>query len=105
MYTDGAKAMTGKSPGAATRIKNVVKGCISNHCILHRYALLTKRISASLKVVIDKTVQIINFTKTRPLQSRVFKALCEDMVSHQTTLLLHTGVRWLSRGNVLVQMV
>ena len=33
--TDGAKAMTGKLSGAVTRIKNVGKGCISNHGILH----------------------------------------------------------------------
>ena len=102
--TDGAKAMTGKLSGAVTRIKNVAKNSNSNHCILHRYALVTKRISASLKTVLDEAVQIINFIKTRPLQSRIFKALCEDLGSHHTTLLLHTEVRWLSRGNVLVRM-
>ena len=65
---------------------------------------MTKIISASLKVVLDEAVQIINFIKTQPLQSKVFKALCEDMGTHQMTLLLHTEVRWLSR-NVLVKMV
>ena len=49
-------------------------------------------------------MQIINFAKTRPLQSRVFKALCEVIGSHKTTLLLHTEARWLSRGNVMVRM-
>lgn len=103
--TDGAKAMVGKLSGAVTRIKNVAKNCSTSHCILHRYALVTKRISPSLKVVLDEAVHIINFIKTRPLQSRIFKALCEDMGSHQTTLLLHTEVRWLSSGNVLARMV
>ena len=103
--TDGAKAMTGRLSGTITRIKNVAKNSISNHCFLHRYALVTKRISASLNTVLDETVQIINFIKTRPLQSRIFMALCEDIGSHHTTLLLHTEVRWLSRGNFLVRMV
>ena len=40
--TDGAKVMTGKLSGVVTRIKNATKSCISNHCILHRYALVTK---------------------------------------------------------------
>ena len=66
---------------------------------------MTKGISASLRVVLDEVVRIINFIKTRPLQSRVSNALCEDMGSHQTTLLLHTEVRWFSRENVLVRMV
>ena len=97
--------MTGKLSGAITRIKNVAKNSSSDHCILHTYALVTKMISASLKTALDEAVQIINFSKTRPLQSRIFKALCEDMGSHHTTLLLHTEVRWLSRGNVIVRMV
>ena len=49
-------------------------------------------------------MQIINVIKTQPLQSTVFEALCEDMGSLQTTLVLHTRVRWLSTGNVLVRM-
>ena len=66
---------------------------------------MTKRIFASLKVVLDKAVQIINFIMTQPLQSRVFKALGKDMGSHQMTLPIHTEAMWLSRGNVPVQTV
>ena len=65
--TNGAKAMKGKLSVVVTRIRNVAKGYISNHCILDRYTLVTKRISTSLKIVLDKDVQIINFIKTQPL--------------------------------------
>lgn len=91
VYFDGAKAMMRKLSGAVTKIKNVAKNCSSNQCILPKYALVTKRISASLNTVLDEAVQIINFVKTMSLQERVFKALCEDMGSHQMTL-LHTEV-------------
>ncbi|GBO26869.1 Zinc finger BED domain-containing protein 5 [Araneus ventricosus] len=69
-----------------------------------RYALVTKRISATFKSVLDEAVKIIKFIKSKPLQSRIFKAMCEDMGSLHTTLLLHTEVRWLSRGKMLVRI-
>uniref|UniRef100_K7GDR9 DUF4371 domain-containing protein n=1 Tax=Pelodiscus sinensis TaxID=13735 RepID=K7GDR9_PELSI len=98
--SDGAKAMVGTVAGAVTRIKNVAPNCTSSHCVLHRL----KNISPSLKNVLDEAVQIINYIKTRPLQSRLFKIMCEDMGSQHTALLLHTEVRWLSGGKVLVRL-
>uniref|UniRef100_K7FPI3 BED-type domain-containing protein n=1 Tax=Pelodiscus sinensis TaxID=13735 RepID=K7FPI3_PELSI len=83
---------------------NVAPNCTSSHCILHRHALVVKNISPSLKNVLDEAVQIINYIKTRPLQSRLFKIMCEDMGSQHTALLLHTEVRWLSQGKVLVRL-
>ena len=102
--TDGAKAMVGKFSGAVTRIKSVAPGCTSSHCILHRQALVARNIPLPLKLVLDDAVKIVNFVKTRPLQSRLFKILCNEMGSHHTALLLHTEVRWLSRGKVVLRL-
>ena len=76
--TDGAKVMTGKLCTIA-RIKNFTKSSSSNHCILPRHALVIKKISASLRTVLEGAVQIIYYNKTHPLQTRIYlKALCED---------------------------
>ncbi|GBM43741.1 Zinc finger BED domain-containing protein 5 [Araneus ventricosus] len=100
--SDGAKAMTGKVSGVVARIKNVAKKLYSLHS--SQICIVTKRISATFKSVLDEAVKIINFIKSKPLQSRIFKAMCEDMGSLHNTLLLHTEVRWLSRGKMLVRI-
>jgi hypothetical protein len=73
--------MTGKTVGAVARIKTVSKMCKSSHCILHRHTLAVKRMPYSLKSVLDNAVQIVNFIKERPLYSRLFKLLCNDIGS------------------------
>lgn len=102
--SDGAAAMIGKLKGTVTRIKNVAPNCSSSHCVLHRHALVAKKMPYELKTVLDQAVQIVNYVKSRPLQSRLFKKACEDMGSQHQSLLLHTEVRWLSRGRVLLRL-
>jgi hypothetical protein len=57
-----------------------------------------------LKEVIDNAVKIANFIKSRPTNSRIFQALCEEMGSLHNCLSTHTEVRWLSRGKILVRL-
>jgi len=46
--TDGAKAMTGKTSGVISRIKQKVKECSSSHYVLHRHALAVKKMQLIL---------------------------------------------------------
>jgi zinc finger BED domain-containing protein 5/7/8/9 len=102
--TDGARSMTGRHSGLVTRIKNIAPNAIWVHCSIHREALATKSIPQGLKEVMDIAVKTVNFIKSRPLNSRLFSVLCNEMGSSHTNLLLHTEVRWLSRGKVLTRL-
>lgn len=102
--SDGAAAMTGKHGGVVTKIKQVAPEAKFTHCSIHREALATKAMPTSLKAVLDKSVKVVNFIKTRAINSRMFSILCNEMGSDHKKLLLHTDVRWLSRGKVLSRL-
>ena len=96
--------MCGRSSGVVTRILQLNPNASWTHCNLHRAALVSKHISDDFKNVLNTAVKIVNFIKTKPLQSRLFEKLCEEMGSNHKSLLLHTEIRWLSRGKVLTRL-
>ncbi|XP_028314934.1 zinc finger BED domain-containing protein 5 [Gouania willdenowi] len=104
LSTDGARAMVGRLSGVVKRVKDVAPLLTPVHCSIHREALATKTMPANLKMVLDEAVKTVNFIKSRPLQSRLFGILCAEMGSKHHQLLLHTEVRWLSRGKVLTRL-
>ncbi|XP_062294532.1 zinc finger BED domain-containing protein 5-like [Scomber scombrus] len=104
LSTDGARAMLGQHSGVVSRVKAVAPLANSVHCSIHREALAAKKMPVELKTVLDQAVKAVNFIKSRPLQSRLFGVLCGEMGSDHKQLLLHTEVRWLSRGKVLTRL-
>jgi hypothetical protein len=80
-----------------TRVLEVSPNASWTHCNLHREVPVSESMSDNLKNVLNTSVNIVNFVKSRPLQSRLFEKLCEEMRSIHKSL-LHSEVRWLSRG-------
>lgn len=99
--TDGAAAMTGKKSGLVARIKQVAPEATATHCMIHREALAAKGMDEDLADAFSVCVKIVNFIKARPLNHRLFENLCSEMGAEHKHLLLHTEVRWLSRGRVV----
>lgn len=102
--TDGAKNMSGVHKGLMAEIRKVSPECEWRHCCIHREALVSKALPEELMTVMNNCIKIVNFIKHRALNSRLFRLLCEEMGSEHTALLLHTDIRWLSRGNVLQRL-
>jgi len=112
LTTDGAAVMAGRFSGVGARVKAVATNCVLKHCIIHREALAVKPLSSDkqrkteLESVLDLTVKSVNYIKCggKGKSARVFQKLCEEMDSDNVTLLLHTEVRWLSRGKILARV-
>ena len=56
----------------------------------------------SLKKTLDC---VVNYIKASVMNTRVFRKLCQDMGAKYHSLLFHTPVHWLSRENMLIQLV
>lgn len=92
----GKIMMMGKNKGFNTRLKEKATGCVILHCMIHRQALASKKLAEDLG-------NTLSTVKARPSNKRLFAQLCKDE-AHET-LLLHTEVGWLSRGQVLVRFM
>ena len=76
---------------------------MSFHCIIHQEALGCKILL--FEHVLKIVTKIVNSTRAALLQHRLFKALLEDTEDEEHYLILHTEVRWLSKGKVLTRFV
>uniref|UniRef100_A0A671L6D2 DUF4371 domain-containing protein n=1 Tax=Sinocyclocheilus anshuiensis TaxID=1608454 RepID=A0A671L6D2_9TELE len=99
--TDAAASMTGRIKGLIAHISQKNPDIQWTHCVIHREALASKKISPELNSILNDAVKAINFIKSQPLNARLFLRLYYGMGSEHTELLLHTEVRWLLRSKVL----
>ena len=77
--TDGAGAMAGKHKGFLARVLQVAPLIDFTHYIIHRENLACKILDQVLQSVLDAAIKIVNFIKSRPLQTRVFTTICDEM--------------------------
>ena len=90
--------------GFITLVKQVNENVVTTHCFLHREILVSKSLCPDLQKVSSQVMKMVNFVKSRPLRPRVFSQLYKNLSSNHISLLLHTEVRWLSRGKVLTRV-
>jgi len=64
----------------------------------------TKTLPEKLAIAMRHNIQLVNFVNIKALNARVRKKICGEFDSEHDTLLFHTEVRWLSKGNMLIQL-
>lgn len=99
--TDGAPAMTGRYRGCVAYLKRAVPNIFTIHCVIHRQHLVAKNLSGRLHNSLHTVITAVNKIKAHALNNRLFRELCVENDEDFERLLLHTEVRWLSKGNCL----
>ncbi|CAI6356277.1 unnamed protein product [Macrosiphum euphorbiae] len=59
---------------------------ISTYCFIHREALMIKSIPDELKNVLNLVIKIVNYIKSRALETRILKKMCEEAGSRYEVL-------------------
>ena len=95
--------MTKKVKGFIHRMKSVAPHNFHIHCIIHRQHLVAKNIGGYMEEALNTAIHEINFVKSNSANDRFLLQLCED--ENIKTPLLHTEVRWLSKGISLEKQV
>ncbi|XP_056647403.1 SCAN domain-containing protein 3-like [Diorhabda sublineata] len=101
--TDGAPAMVGRYRGFISFLKESVPGVLAVHCVIHRQHLVAKNLNERLHESLQFVIDAVNRIRSNALNTRLFAQLCEDNDENFHQLLLHTNVRWLSKGLCLVR--
>ena len=99
--TDGAPSMMGRHCGFVSLLKKAVPDVFTIHCVIHRQHLVAKKLNDKLHSSMGTVITAVNKIKAHALNSRLFKQLCIGNDEEFERLLLHTEVRWLSKGNCL----
>ena len=98
---DGAPTMLGSRSGFIAKIKQKSPNAVGTHCVIHTEALASKTLTAAMKDKLAIAIGVVNFVKASATNTRLFNHLCKEMYSAYETLLIHTAVCWLSKGNML----
>ena len=79
--------MVGKHKDFLTRVSQIAPHFNFTHYIIHRENLASKILDQQMKCVFDSAVKIVNYIKLRPLQTKLFTTLCNEMGSEHKTFL------------------
>ena len=100
--TNSASCMVGENRGFVVLLfKHENRPILNFHCILHQEALRAQLCGKQLHEVMVLIISAVNLIVARDLNDRQFKALLDEVGNNYPGLLLHSNVRWLSRGKVI----
>lgn len=99
--TDGAPAMVGRHRGLIAYLKKAVPSILAVHCVIHRQHLVAKNLGNRLHCSLQYVITAVNKIRSSALNDRLFRKLCDENDENFNRLLLHTEVRWLSKGTCL----
>lgn len=101
--TDGAPAMVGRYRGFISHLKRIIPEVTAIHCVIHRQHLVAKNLSNRLHQSLQFVINAVNKIRSNALNTRLFAQLCDENDEDFQRLLLHTEVRWLSKGACLTR--
>ena len=93
--------MVGCHRGFLSYLKKAVPKVHTVHCVIHQQHLVAKNLSEKLHESLSTVIIAVNKIKANALNSQLFHQLCIENDEDFQCLLLHTEVRWLSKGNCL----
>lgn len=93
--------MIGRHRGFIAFLKNEIPGILAIHCVIHRQHLVAKNLSDRLHQSLQYVISAVNKIRRNSLNNRLFTKLCKENDEEFNRLLLHTEVRWLSKGACL----
>ncbi|XP_067137758.1 protein FAM200C-like [Centruroides vittatus] len=102
---DGAPNMMGKKNGCLQLMKADNPEMTLIHCVIHKENLVAKNMSPILHETLNAVIKCINSIKASAKIERLFKLFCKEQNEDHVRLLLHTEVRWLSKGNCLKRFI
>ena len=96
--------MVDRHRGSIANFKNAVPNVFAVHCVVHREHLVAKHLSHRLHNSLHIVITAVNKIKSSALKDRIFRQLCHTNAMEFERLLLHTEVRWLSKGKCLCRI-
>ena len=86
--TDGTAALTGiKKKGFRGKVTEIAPRMKLIHCLIHRQAIAAKMLEPEVHKVLHDAINVVKFIKPRPVNSRIFTILCNEMGSDRENLL------------------
>jgi hypothetical protein len=104
VYTDRPRVLAGNTQGLRALIKQSAPEAVWTNCMIHRETLATKELCPELNEVLNVVIKSVYYIKTRPLKSRLFAQVCEEIRAQYKALLFYSNSRWLSRRNAVARV-